>query len=102
MGRWHKTCHSFKNVRNMIEEDTQTASHCMRIMYAMEICCDELTPEDKTDWEFYDEFKELKSEIHDQVELMDEDDYKSCENTVNYYLGELYDLCDCAGVWLET
>lgn len=100
MSRWNKTCNSFKNVRNMIAENVKTASHCMKIMYAMESCCDELTPDDEMDWIFYDDFRDLKWEIHEEVELMDETDYESCENTVDYYLGELYDLCDSAGVWL--
>lgn len=101
MGRWNKTCNSFKKVRDLIEEGIETASHCMKIMYTMESCCDELTPNDKMDWDFYDDFRDLKWEIHEEVEFMDEDDYESCENTVNYYLGELYDLCDSAGIWLK-
>lgn len=101
MGRWNKTCHSFKRVRDMIGEEIETASHCMKIMYAMENCCDELTSNNEAEWSFYDDFRDLKTEIHDEVEFMDEDDYESCEDAVNYYLGELYDLCDSAGIWLE-
>jgi hypothetical protein len=100
MGRWNKTCYSFKSVRDMLEEEIETTSQCMKIMYAMENCCDELTPNDETEWDFYDDFRDLKAEIHEEVELMDEDGYEFCESTVNYYLGELYDLCDIAGVWL--
>ena len=100
MGRWEKTCHSFKRVRDMIAEHIETPSHCMKIMYAMESCCDELTPDDETNWDFYDDFRDLKWEIHEEIEFMDETDYESCERTVDYYLGELYDLCDSAGVWL--
>ena len=101
MGRWNKTCHSFKKVREMIDQNIETTSHCMKIMYAIENCCDELTPDDEAEWVFYDDFRDLKSEIHDEVELMDEDDYESCESIVNYYLDELYDLCDGARVWLS-
>lgn len=100
MARWNKTCKSFKKVRDMIAEDIETASHCMKIMYAIESCCDELTPNDEADWIFYDDFRDLKQEIHEEVEFMDETDYESCESTVDHYLGELYDLCDSAGVWL--
>lgn len=100
MGRWNKTCNSFKNVRSMINENIETTSQCMKIMYAMEDCCDELTPNNETEWEFYDDFRDLKSEIHDEIEFMDENDYESCESTVNNYLDELYDLCDSARVWL--
>ena len=84
----------------MINENITTTNHCMRIMYALESCCDELTPNGHEDWIFYDNFRDLKSEIHEEVELMDEDDYESCEETVNYYLSEMYDLCDVAKVWL--
>ena len=100
MSRWKKTCHSFKNVRKMLQENIETTEHCMKIMYAMESCCDELTPDHEADWNFYDDFRDLKSEIHEEVELMDEDDYESCEYVVNSYLNELYNLCDIAGVWL--
>ena len=100
MGRWNKTCKSFKKVREMIMDDEKTTELCMKIMYAMESCCDELIPDDETNWDFYDDFRDLKWEIHEEIECMDETDYESCERTVDYYLGELYDLCDSAGVWL--
>lgn len=100
MSKWNKTCQSFKRVKEMIEEDVETPALCMRIMYAIEGCCDELTPNDAKEWTYYDDFRDLKSEIHDEVELMDETDYESCEEVVNSYLEEFYDLCDCARVWL--
>ena len=31
---------------------------------------------------------------------MDENDYEYCEQIVNRYLDDLYDLCDSARVWL--
>ena len=102
MGKWNKTCNSFKKVREMLEEEIYTTSHCMKIMYAMESCCDELTPNNATEWPFYDAFRDLKSEIHEAIELMDEDDYESCAETVNCYLDEMYELCDSARVWLST
>ena len=100
MARWNKTCKSFKKVRSMIADNIETVSHCMAIMYAMESCCDELTPDEEMNWNFYDDFRDLKWEIHEEVEYMDDTDYESCEETVNHYLSELYDLCDSAGVWL--
>ncbi len=100
MSRWNKTCKSFKKVREMIMDDEKTTELCMKIMHTMESCCDELTPDDETNWDFYDDFRDLKWEIHEEIECMDETDYESCERTVDYYLGELYDLCDSAGVWL--
>ena len=101
MRKWNKVCHSFSKVRNLIDEESETTEQGIKVMYAMENCCDELTSNDKTEWVFYDDFRDLKAEIHEEVESMDEDDYESCEDTANYYLGELYDLCDTAGVWLE-
>lgn len=102
MAKWNRTCKSFKKVRDMLANDIETTELCMKIMYAMESCCDELTQNDETDWIFYDDFRDLKWEIHEEVEFMDETDYESCESTVNHYLNELYDLCDGAGVWLAT
>lgn len=98
--RWRKTCKTFKKTRDLINNEG-TVNNCMQIMYAIEACCDELAPDSDSEWVFYDSYRDLKSEIHDEVEYMDEDDYESCENTVNYYLKEFYDLCDAARVWLD-
>lgn len=100
MSKWDKTCYSFKKVRDMLNEDIETTSHCMKIMYAMEGCCDELTPDNEEKWIFYDDFRDLKSNIHDEVEYMDEYNYESCERIVNGWLNDFYDLCDSARVWL--
>lgn len=99
MSKWYKTCNSFEKVRDMLNEGVETASHCMAIMHAIESCCDELTPNNAMHWVFYDNFRDLKSEIHEEIELMDESDYDECENIVNNYLNEWYDLCDNARVW---
>ena len=101
MAKWNKTCNSFAKVRAMLEDDIETTSHCMKIMYAIEACCDELTPDNVKDWLFYDNFRDLKANIHDEVECMDEYDYDSCEEIVNNWLNELYDLCDASRVWLS-
>lgn len=100
MARWNIICYSFKRVREMIE-DCIDVNDCMQIMYELEGCCDELTPDNEIDWDFYDAFRDLKSEIHDEIEMMEDDDYESCGRTVDYYLNEFYDLCDNARVWLE-
>lgn len=101
MSRWNRTCYEFKYVRKMIDEDIETTEQCFKIMYGLEACCDELTPDRESEWEFYEEFRDFKSEIHDDIELMDEDDYESCEETVNGWLYKFYELCDFAGVWLR-
>ena len=102
MNKWSKTCNLFEKVREMLQEDIETTRHCMKIMYTMEACCDELTPNDARDWLFYDDFRDLKADIHDEIECMDECDYETCEHVVNNYLSEMYDLCDIAGVWLAV
>ena len=100
MSRWNKVCNSFKKVRDMINEDIESSRQCIRIMHVLECCCDELTPDYEKSWDFYHSFRDLKQEIHEEVELMDENDYNTCEDIVNTYLNELYDLCDSARVWL--
>lgn len=101
MGRWNRTCHSFKRVRDMLSENIETTNHCAKIMYVLESCCDELTPNDEMDWDFYGDFRDLKCEIHEEIEfMMDENDYEYCEQIVNRYIDDLYDLCDSARVWL--
>lgn len=100
--RWDITCKGFKRVRELINENVETTEQCIRIMSGLESCCDELTPDDNSDWIYYDDFRDLKSEIHEEIELMDEDDYEDCENTVNYCLSDFYDLCNAARVWLPV
>lgn len=101
MGRWDKTCYTFKEVRSMIHEGIETTEHCMKIMSKLECCCDELTPDSEADWGFYDDFRDLKYEIHEEMEYMEDEDYDFCENAADSYLREFYDLCDEAYVWLE-
>lgn len=101
MSIWDKTCYSFKDVRDMIKQDIKTQIHCVMIMFAMVKCCDELTPNDAKDWTFYDNFIELKAEICDEVEYMEDYNYEECEKIVNMWLEELYNLCDYARVWLS-
>lgn len=102
MAVWNKVCNSFRDVRCMIAMEEETVDNCIRIMNALERCCDELTPSENMHWDFYDDFRDLKWEIHEAVEFMDEDDYESCMDTVNCYLNEMYDLCDVAKVWLAV
>ena len=99
--KWAFTCNRFKRVRELINEEIETPEQCILIMSGLESCCDELTPDDRSDWIWYDEFRDLKSEIHEEIESMEEDDYESCESTVNYWLQNFYDLCDFARVWLK-
>ena len=98
--KWDYTCHRFKRVRKLIDEEIETPKQCMLIMAELESCCDELTSDNRSEWIYYDVFRDLKSMIYEEIELMDEDDYESCEITVNDFLEDFYDLCDEARVWL--
>lgn len=98
--KWNYTCNRFKRVRELINEEKETPRQCMLIMTELESCCDEITPDNRSEWIYYDEFRDLKSMIYEEIELMDEDDYESCEITVNDFLEDFYDLCDEARVWL--
>ena len=98
--RWEFTCNRFKRVRELINEKKETPRQCMLIMTELESCCDEITPDNRSEWIYYDEFRDFKSMIYEEIKLMDEDDYESCEITVNDFLEDFYDLCDEARVWL--
>lgn len=99
MPKWYKACYSFKKVRSMLDDDVKTVDRCVEIMEAIEDCCEQIM-DNETDWDFNEDFADLKAEIHDEIESISEMDYEDCKNIVNYYLGELYDLCDAARVWL--
>lgn len=107
MGNWKYECKGFLQVREILAKEivaqepyTEIVEHYKEILTALESCCDELTPESKADWVFYDAFKDLKEEIREEMELLGPDDYESGEETVNGLLGEMYELCDSASVWL--
>ena len=101
MSRWEKTCRHFKQVREAIQEQAETVDQCIEILRLMESCCQEISPDHESDWDFFEEFRDLKSEIHEQIEMLDGEDYDACEDAVDFYLNELYDLCDNANVWLD-
>ena len=104
MAIWNKTCNDFKNVRYAILDamEEESVESCIKVMHEMCKCCDELTPNDDMYWEFYDEFRDLKWEIHEASEYMYGEDYKTCLDVINVYLDEMYDLCDVARVWLAV
>lgn len=96
MNKYDRVCLAFEDVKRLIKAEKRY----LEIMYAMERCCDELTPNDAENWEFYDYFRDLKSEIHEEAELMDENDIVSCEDTIMNCLEEMYALCYNARVWI--
>lgn len=101
MKKWEYECKYFAEVRELIHDGDRSPRTCLSVMQAIEECCDELTPDDRKEWLWYDAFRDMKTEIHEEIEYMDNDDYESCEHTANYYLNEFYDLCDVANVWLS-
>lgn len=100
MARWDKKCRGFSWVREMIEADIETTEHCMKILSRLEQCCDELTPDSAQDWDWYDEFRDLKTEIHEEIGFMEGESYEDAVETVDGCLHDFYDLCDAARVWL--
>ena len=46
--KWDFTCNRFKGVRELITQNINTPKQCMLIMSELESCCDELTPDNRT------------------------------------------------------
>lgn len=84
MARWNKTC-NFTKVRDAIDEGNRKD-----IISGIISICERYA---KEDWEFADDFEELK----DDVEVSDIED----DEDMNYWLDEFYNLCDSAKVWLS-
>ena len=88
---WQKNCKEFKNVRELINNGDNRG-----VMQALFDICDKYANESDEwaeDWAY--EFEKLRDEIEESgIEDADEE-------TANFYLNELYDLCDDARVWLE-
>ena len=89
MARWNKTCNEFKEVREMISNDGSNRDILDRLV---KICA----KYSKQNWGFAEDFDDLGMEIDCALKDGEYDD----DDSVNYYLGEFYDLCDNARVWL--
>ena len=85
MNRWKYRCAEFKDVRESIDDEDYEG-----VINSLIIICHKYS---KIDKDFADELTELAEEL-EYLEDYDEDD-------LNYYLGEMYDLCDAAGIWLD-
>ena len=91
MANWNKTCNEFKEVRELINSD----EYCgYDILSRLAKICGKYA---KQDWDYAFDFEDLELEIEIVIEDKDYDDE---DDIVNYYLGEFYDLCDDARVWL--
>lgn len=88
MANWKVECKEFSEVRRMICDEAD-GKEIMQKLH--EICAKYCMK----DWEFAGDFEDLGCEIWDAKESGETED-----DDVNYYLGEFYDLCDAAGVWL--
>lgn len=100
MKKWAKNCYSFERVRELCRQPEESVDICKKIMAALVTSCNELIPDPEL-WPFGESFEELRDAILEEMELMcSEDEYEECEDTVNHYLDEMYELCDVAGVWL--
>lgn len=96
MRRWNRTCDEFKEVREMIEaEDTDG------IMEKLIEICNKYTEEyaDEEDDDYSYEFSQLAEDMDLAYDNGDDPDFD--EDSCDYYLGEFYDLCDAAGIWLS-
>lgn len=93
-------------LRELINESNSDYSDCVKILEkAVEICKYIKTifsEKDKDIWE--DSFDDMIERIKDSLEyeISEDNDEEDNENVVNYYLGDFYDLCDVANIWLAT
>ena len=91
MAKWVKTCKEFSDVRELIRK-----ADSVGIMKSILNICRKYSRDKEFDFAY--DFETLGDEI--EVELLDEEDVKEDEDVADYYLGEFYDLCDAARIWL--
>ena len=92
MAKWVKTCKEFSDVRELIRKVDSVG-----IMKSLLNICRKYSRDKEFDFAY--DFETLGDEI--EVELLDdEDNVREDEDVADYYLGEFYDLCDAARIWL--
>lgn len=91
MAKWVKTCKEFSDVRELIRKVDSVG-----IMKSLLNICRKYSMDKEFDFAY--DFETLGDEIED--ELLDEDNVMEYEEVTDYYLGEFYDLCDAARIWL--
>lgn len=95
MSKWGKQCISFYRVRLAIQRGASTYN----LLQLLSECCDELTSNKAKNWSYYEEFRNMKAEIMD--EMAQTTNVNEISSTIgDSFLQEFYDLCDCAKVWL--
>lgn len=93
-------------LRELINESNSDYSDCAKILKkAVEICeyiKTILSEKDKDIWE--DSFDDMIDNIKDAIdyEISEDNNTEENQSIVNYYLGDFYDLCDVANIWLAT
>ena len=90
MARWKYTCDEFKRIRELINSDEDNT---MEIMTGVAEICKKYA--EIEDFDFATDFFDLEIEIECAI-----DDGDIYEYDADYYLGEFYDLCDYARIWL--
>lgn len=89
---WKYTIKSGSNLRKAIDEGDPK-----KVLDEIQNCCLEVIEKSK-DEDLIDEFDRLKNELNDEISMYDEDEID--ESVADYWLGELYDLCDNAKVFV--
>lgn len=89
---WRYTIKSGSNLRKAIDEEDPK-----KVLDEIQNCCLEVIEKSK-DEDLIDEFDRLKNELNDEISMYDEDEID--EGVADYWLGELYDLCDNVRVFV--
>lgn len=84
--RQEKTCNEFEAVREAIDAEDYNG-----IIKGLVVVCRKCS---KLSKDYLDDFEELA----DEIEVWADDDVE--EECIDYYLDEVYDLCDAARIWL--
>lgn len=92
---WKFRCKEFKVVREEMDKDSPDS---LKIMKAIQGICEKYA---KAKWDYADDFKELGKGVRTDIEGDEDGDLVNGESA-DYWLNELYDLCDNARVWLEV
>ena len=93
-------------LRELINESNSDYSDCVKILEKTVEICEYiktiLSEKDKDIWE--DSFDDMIDSIQDAIdyEISEDNDTEENEDIVNYYLGDIYDLCDAVNIWLAT
>lgn len=84
---WNKTCKEFKTVRKAI--DAEKTELIIKQLIAI---CEKYA---KMKWDFSEDYESLAEDLSElSIEELETED-------VDYWLGEFYDLCDNARVFLD-